>query len=82
MSLLKRDENGQAIQGFAPNKIVLVAEEGSLDVTNVLAVRVAYPADYKIGDATQVGTMSGTTVIRKNITSLVFVDETVVEVMD
>ena len=62
--------------------ITIIAAAGSLDTTNVLAVRVAYPSDYKINTDTDVGTMSGVTVIRKGVTALVFVDATVVEVMD
>lgn len=82
MSILQNDQNGASIQGFAPNRIVSIAAAGSLDTTNVLAVRVAYPSDYKINTDTDVGTMSGVTVIRKGVTALVFVDATVVEVMD
>jgi len=82
MSILQNDQNGASIQGFAPNRIVSVTAGGSLDTTNVLAVRVAYPSDYKINTATTVGTMSGVTVIRKGVTALVFTGATVVEVMD
>lgn len=82
MSILQNDQNGASIQGFAPNRIVEVDSAGSLDTTNVLAVRVAFPSDYKINADTTVGTMSGVTVIRKGVTALVFVDATVVEVMD
>jgi len=86
MSILQNDQNGASIQGFAPNRIVSVSASSTpsltLDVTNAVAVRVAYPSDYKINTDTTVGTMSGVTVIRKGVTALVFTDATVVEVMD
>jgi len=83
MSILQTDQNGGSIQGFAPNRIVSVSAGASLDVTDVLAVRVNANAAYKINDAGTEGTMpTGVTVIRKGVTSLQFTSATVVEVMD
>jgi MFS superfamily sulfate permease-like transporter len=78
---LTKSINGQAIQGFVSHEIVSVTGGSFLDVSDTVAVRVAYPSDYKINDTGTVGTMSGVTVIASGVTKLGFEDTTVVEVM-
>jgi len=63
MSILAKDSNGYAIQGFAPNRIVEVANDASLTLTGVIAVRVTSLVSYQINGAGVVGTMTGVTVV-------------------
>jgi hypothetical protein len=63
MSILAKDSNGYAIQGFAPNRIVEVANDASLTLTGVMAVRVSSPVSYQINGSGSVGSMSGVTVV-------------------
>jgi hypothetical protein len=81
MKTLQLDRYGNAVQGFAPSEIASLSAGGELDVTDVIAVRVSSPSEYKINGAGVEGTMSGTTVISGGVTSLVFTYATVVEVM-
>jgi hypothetical protein len=79
MSILLNDDNNSIIQGFSPSSIVSVV--GDYDVTNVTAVRVAFPSEYKINNTGVVGTMSGVTVIARGVTLLNFPNTTIIEVM-
>ena len=71
MSLLAKDHNGKVIQGFAPTRIVAVANDASLDVADAVAVRVHTPVTYQINGTGTVGTMAGVTVINVGVTSIV-----------
>jgi len=72
MSILAKDTNGNAIQGFAPSRIVAVANDASLSLSGVVAVRVSAPTDYQINGAGTVGTMTGVTVVNgvQGVTSI------------
>jgi hypothetical protein len=63
MSILTKDYNGNPIQGFAPNRIVEVANNASLNLTGVMAVRVSSLVSYQINGAGVVGIMTGVTVV-------------------
>jgi len=83
MSVLMQDRMGDKIQGFAPVRVETVAAAGSLDTTDVLAIRTSGNADYQINGAGTVATMpAGVTVIGEAVVSLKFAAETTVEVME
>ena len=80
---LKQDDNRVAILGFAPAHIETVAVGGSLDCTDVLAIRVAADSSYQINGTGDAAVMpaGAVTFIAKGVTSLLFTVVAVDEVM-
>jgi len=73
--------SGKGLPGFAPSRIVTASN--SLDLDGVLAVRVSAAVDYQIDGAGTTGTMPpGITLKSPGVSSFLFAESTVVEVMD
>lgn len=76
-------KNGmQAIQGFAPNRLLNI--QTSLDVSTVLAIRVPVDAPYQINGVGATVTMlaGSVTVINSGISTYLFTPAVDVEIMD
>ena len=72
----------QGLQVFTPSRIEVVAAAGSLDTTNIKAIRIYEEAAYKINGTGEEAYMpAGCTGIADGVTSLEFTDGATVEVM-
>ena len=69
----------QGLQVFTPREVVTTT---TLDTTDVNAIRIAAEVGYNINGAGTQGTMpAGCTGIASGVTSIVFTEETTVEIM-
>ncbi len=72
----------QGLQVFTPSRIETVAAAGSLDTTDVVAIRLSADAAYQINGTGVEGTMpAGCTGVADGVTSLKFTAGATVEVM-
>jgi hypothetical protein len=87
---LRRDEKGQVIQGFAPNRIQTMAVAVSpatvdyeLDTSDILAIRVKEDLNYQLNSTGDVAVMpTGVTVMAYGVNTIKFESAVVIEIMD
>lgn len=74
--------HGEVVQGFAPDRIL--ATQTSLNVSTVLAIRVAVDSPYQINGIGASATLpaGSVTIINSGISTFLFTPAVTVEVMD